>query len=472
MDHKLESMNKPQGPVLIKAENAKKYPVDPDTDYRVADTTKHLKLRVLPSGAMNWEYDYIYRGKRKKQSLGPIGSDTSKGELSPTQARSLVNGYELKRKKGLDPFSKDAKGISLNSYQDEYFNHVKIKPHTNKEGVKFGLSQAEWDDRKSRYRRHIEDTPVGQTPLILLQNSEIRDWFDALVREKPVEAKQCLFLAKNMNKRVLKSSDQLASAIGNKFAEAIDEEEISELNERIDENREPRPITAKEGKAIWKARDESGDRIGALLVQFVMATGVRGISAMRLAKEDMEYGAGEEGGEEKYHFTVKHKKRWDTVVLTELAEKVYLEILAHHKKEGWITEYLFPSEDWTGGKFHGLRNRHMNKQDKRRIFTGRDSKGGIRGAAAAEAPTVLGVLSKTTRDKEKHGLWKIKPVGMHDIRDTFATKADNLEDATDMLQNSRTAGKRTVEKHYRQEQLSQKIKLAKKKDKIIEGLFG
>ena len=78
-------MNKPKGPVNIKLQNALNYPIDKDTDYRVADTTKHLKLRVLQSGYKYWEYDYIWKGVRNKQEIGPLEGPNA---ISPTHASS------------------------------------------------------------------------------------------------------------------------------------------------------------------------------------------------------------------------------------------------------------------------------------------------------------------------------------------------------------------------------------------------
>ena len=81
-------MKRPDKPVLIKLKNALEYPYDPDTDYRVSDTTKHLKLRILRSGNRNWEYDYIHRGKRQKYSWPLEG-------CTPPQARAKVGGKKI-----------------------------------------------------------------------------------------------------------------------------------------------------------------------------------------------------------------------------------------------------------------------------------------------------------------------------------------------------------------------------------------
>ena len=100
-------MKRPDKPVEIKAKNAQNYPTDPDKDYRVSDIQKHLKLRVLRSGAKKWEYDYIHRGSRRKHTMGDLN------DITPPAARALVMGWETNRKKGLDPFTKAAKVISL-----------------------------------------------------------------------------------------------------------------------------------------------------------------------------------------------------------------------------------------------------------------------------------------------------------------------------------------------------------------------
>lgn len=452
-------MKRPDKPVLIKLTNAIAYPSDPDTDYRVSDTTKHLKLRVLRSGTRHWEYDYIWKGKRQKYSWPLEG-------CTPPQARAKVAEWETNRKvKKLDPFTKAAKGISLVAFKDEYFEHRKIKPATNSKGVKSGLSEKEYYERKRRFDKHFADYAIAQTPLLKLQLSEIETWFDNIAKDKPSEALACLFLGSHMTKYALKSSEELRGAIANKFDAAVDKDDVSAIKESIEESRTKRPMTQKEWNALWDTCESYGDELGGLMVQFIMSLSTRGKHAIELSKTDIEFDE-EEGV---YHFTAKFKKKWDTVVLTDRAKKIYEKILALHKKEGWITDYLFPSRDFRGGgKFQGLRNRPMNSNDKQLIFTGRDRRGGIRAAAAKIAPSILGIKSKTKADLERYGEFKLKPLGLHDVRDTYATNAGNISTATQMLQNSQDA---VTKKHYAEESLKDKIKIAKEKDKLLKVMF-
>tara|TARA_R100000458_G_C8275637_1_gene250765 strand:+ start:166 stop:1533 length:1368 start_codon:yes stop_codon:yes gene_type:complete len=452
-------MKKPKGPVNIKLQNALNYPVDPDRDYRVADTTKHLKLRVLPSGYKYWEYDYIWKGVRNKQEIGPLDGPNA---ISPTKAREMVNGWEHNRKvRKIDPFTKAAKGISLSSIKDDYFNWRRIKPATTGKGVVTGLSEAEYKERQRRFKRHFEGEIIAETSLLDLTLQEISSWFDGLVSEKPVEALACLFLAKNMTKFAMKQSDELAQAISNKFELAVDEDELKEIRQAIDENRTKRPISKKEYQAIWEACDESADQLDGLIIQFIAATALRGKHAGDLLKADIQQADG------KYFFTAKFKKNVDTVVLTETAEGVYNKLLALHKEQGWVTEFLFPSLNWTGGKYQGPRNRGMNKDDRKRAWTGNHGSGGIRAKAAKKEPSILGIKSKTQAEKERYGEWKLKPIGLHDIRDTFATEAEDSMDATNLLQNKKVS---VTDKHYRETRLSEKIAVADKKQAIIRKL--
>ena len=46
--------------------------------------------------------------------------------------------------------------------------------------------------------------------------------------------------------------------------------------------------------------------------------------------------------------------------------------------------------------------------------------------AAAEQPSLLGITAKTSAEKAKYGVWKKKPVGIHDVRDTYATEAEDI----------------------------------------------
>ncbi len=421
-------MNKPKGPVNIKLQNALNFPIDKDTDYRVADTTKHLKLRVLQSGYKYWEYDYIWKGVRNKQEIGPLDGPNA---ISPTKAREMVNGWEHNRKvRKIDPFTKAAKGISLSSIKDDYFNWRRIKPATTGKGVVTGLSEAEYKERQRRFKRHFEGEIIAETSLLDLTLQEI-------------------------------SCDELAQAISNKFELAVDEDELKEIRQAIDESRTKRPISKKEYQAIWEACDESADQLDGLIIQFIAATALRGKHAGDLLKADIQQADG------KYFFTAKFKKNVDTVVLTETAEGVYNKLLALHKEQGWVTEFLFPSLNWTGGKYQGPRNRGMNKDDRKRAWTGNHGSGGIRAKAAKKEPSILGIKSKTQAEKERYGEWKLKPIGLHDIRDTFATEAEDSLDATNLLQNKKVS---VTDKHYRETRLSEKIAVADKKQAIIRKL--
>ena len=455
-------MKRPEKPVEIKAKNAQNYPIDPDKDYRVSDIQKHLKLRVLRSGAKKWEYDYIHRGSRRKHTMGDLN------EITPTAARALVMGWETNRKKGLDPFTKAAKGISLTTEAEAYFNHRRIMPKTTKTGVKTGISIEEYRDRQRRFQRHFADDAIAQTPLLKLQLSEIKKWFSRLSAETPSEALHCLFLASHMTSIILEDNEELAGAIVNKFDAAISKDEKKLIKEAIEESRQKRPLTQPEFKALWQAAEEWPDKLEGLLVQFIMCLSIRGKHAGRLLKEDIQKKTLD--GKDYFFIETTFKKTPDIVVLHKAAEDIYKKVLKLHQEKGWITEFLFPSQNWTGGKEQGLRTRGMNKDDIRRAFTG-NSHGakGIRGAAAAQQPSLLGITAKTSAEKAKYGVWKKKPVGIHDVRDTYATEAEDIFEAAAFLQNSSTE---VTKKSYRQEKFSTKLQLATRKGKVLGDILG
>ena len=454
-------MKRPDKPVEIRTENAKKYPVDPDRDYRVSDIQKHLKLRILRSGSRKWEYDYIHKGTRRKHTMGSLD------DLTPTQARALVMGWETNRKKNLDPFTKAAKGISLLTEVDAYFNHRRVMPHTSRTGVKTGISPEEYKDRQRRFTRHFADDAIAQTPLLKLQLSDIKKWFNRLTTDTPSEALHCLFLARHMTSIILEENEELASAIVNKFEAAIPKTEVKLIRDAIDESRTKRPLTQPEFKALWQAAEDWPDKLEGLLVQFIMCLSIRSKHAGRLLKEDIQKRT--INGKEYFYIETTFKKTPDTVVLHKKAEAIYKKVLAHHKKKGWISEFLFPSQNWTGGKDQGLRTRGMNKDDIRRAFTGNSSHKGIRGSAAAQEPSLLGITAKTAAEKAKYGEWKLKPVGIHDVRDTYATAAADIFEAAAFLQNS---GTEVTKKAYRVEKMETKIKLATRKGKVLGDILG
>ena len=462
-------MNRPDGPVEIRLENALKYPIDPDRAYRVADTTHHLKLRVLTSGERYWEYDYIWNGKRHRTKLGDLGKGKTDNTLTPAQARAIVGQKEATRKGidnqgiGRDPYSKSSKGVSLNNQHEDYFEGS-IKPYSNKEGIQTeGVCTQEYNERKRRFKKHIEPTVVGSTRLLSLDKSEIQKWFNSIARHSGnTEAKSCLFLAKHMTEHILDNNEELENAIGNRFKKV----KLTKVNADIKSSRKTRKISDEEMLAIWTACNQWPNKLDACFVKFIVTTASRGKPVMELEKADIEYDA----KRKVYHFTVLHKKKLDTVVLTDRGAEVYQEILEAHKELKIDSPYLFPSLDYTGlktgGHYNKVRNRPMNTQDKKRLWTGTKYTSGIRAIAAMDVPSIAGVAPTTKKQRAERGRWIKTPIGLHDVRDFYGSNASSREEAADMLQNIIKEPSAT-DIHYREKDFEYKMEVANKKAALL-----
>tara|TARA_R110000824_G_C15172820_1_gene673064 strand:+ start:285 stop:1703 length:1419 start_codon:yes stop_codon:yes gene_type:complete len=443
---------KPQGAVLIKYDNAINYPVE-DQYYLVTDTTKHLKLRIdktaIPESKEGrvWVYDFHWRGKRYKKTIGKLDKDSKgQGSLTPPQARDRVNKMENVRKDPVAPqnplyFNPDEDNVlNLNNYFEDFLKERKIKKN----------SEYEINQKKSRYKRHIEDSFIGINPITELTYKKINDWFNSLVsKHGDAEAIKCLGLAKHMTKYLIKNNEL---TLPNKFTFV----EIDDLREEIAQRNEEkkRPLTSEEFKAIWNACEQHHNPVEGLYIQFVMALGTRGKPIAELKEKDVKKIDG------KYQFDVLHKGKPFPVVLNPLAKEVY-EKAVKEAKQYPISPYLFPSYIYSrinsiggtgrlrnknqrnkGGsrynkKVTGVRETPMNQVNRRRIWKGRvdrETKGKL---AVYSRSGILGIAMQTCPS--------VRDVNVHDFRDTWATISDEGI-ATDLLQNY---NKRTISKHYR-----------------------
>ena len=238
------------------------------------------------------------------------------------------------------------------------------------------------------------------------------------------------------------------------------------LRKKIKEHRQKhkRPITANELVAIENACNQWHNKLDGLMIKFILYCGTRGKNTMSLSKQDIE--------KDKIGYFLKtpHKDRMVRVDLTDDAVEIYKEILQTHKEMHIISNYLFPSFDYTGGTFApALRSRHCNGQDKRRAWCGTKGTGGIRSLASKEAPTLLGVKYQTAKQQIEFGEWKIKPCGVHKIRAMYGTEAETSEQATLMLQN-KVQGTALVDGSYREEKPEHTKRIANQKQTLINRL--
>ena len=310
-------------------------------------------------------------------------------------------------------------------------NRAEIKPSVSKRGVVMGNTQYEYEQKEYRFNRAIKPNIIGTTPIVDLSVKEIREWFDNMVMSTPTEAVKCLNLAKHMTRCFIEDNE---ADVPNRFTKI----DTKPVKKSIDESQEKRPMTSEEYKALWFACDEWHNKVEGLFIQFIMQTSARGRAIADLKREDIKKVKGT------YQFNTLHKGKRFLIVLNPSAEEVYLKTLKEAKKYP-ISPYLFPNYIYakTGGvapvtNVIGVRTEPMDNNTMKRIFKGRSTKqvmgklvkhtnGGIRGIASIAEPSIL-------------------TVNLHDIRDTWASMSSNLEEATDLLQNTNSA---TVSKHYR-----------------------
>ena len=455
--------SRPEEAVQIRYDNAITYPTPKDAPYFVSDTTKHLKLRILttcivgkPEGR-TWYYDYYWQGKRCRAKLGTIGTESKTADsLTPKKARELVNSYESNRLQGKHPlkeYEDDVSSMSLNSYYKSFMNRAEIKPSVSKRGVVMGNTQYEYEQKEYRFKRAIKPNIIGTTPIVDLTVKEIREWFDNMVMSTPTEAVKCLNLAKHMTRCFIEDNE---ADVPNRFTKI----DTKPVKKSIDENQEKRPMTPEEYKALWFACDEWHNKVEGLFIQFIMQTSARGKAIADLKREDIKKVKGT------YQFNTLHKGKRFLIVLNDTAEDIYLKALKEAKKYP-ISPYLFPNYIYgmTGGvapeaNVVGVRTEPMNSTTMARVFKGRATKqvmgklvkhtnGGIRGIASIAEPSIL-------------------TVNLHDIRDTWASMSSNLEEATDLLQNTNTG---TVNKHYRQKGAEYYTKLSVVRENLHKKLL-
>jgi integrase len=464
---RVQQGSRPEEAVQIRYDNALTYPTPKDAPYFVSDTTKHLKLRILttcivgkPEGR-TWYYDYYWNGKRCRAKLGTIGTESKTADsLTPKKARELVNSYESNRLQGKHPlkeYEDDVSSMSLNIYYKSFMNRAEIKPSVSKRGVVMGNTEWEYNQKALRYKRNLETNVIGKTPIVDLTVKEIREWFDEMVMSTPTEAVKSLNLAKHMTRCFIEDNE---ADVPNRFTKI----DTKPVKKSIDENQEKRPMTPEEYKALWFACDEWHNKVEGLFIQFIMQTSARGKAIADVKRDDVKKVKGQ------YQFNTLHKGKRFLIVLNDTAEDIYLKALKEAKKYP-ISPYLFPNYIYSrNGKgtqstsrrqqVIDVRAEPMDNNSMKRIFKGRSTKkvkgklvkhtnGGIRGIASIAEPSIL-------------------TVNLHDIRDTWASMSSNLEEATDLLQNTNSA---TVSKHYRHKGAEHYTKLSVVRENLHKKLL-
>ena len=444
--------------IQIKYENAINYKPDADSDYFVSDLLQnHLKLRVLRSGSKVWVYDYIYRGKRKRHTFGTLAKERKGNGLTPAQARETVSAWEALRKAGKNPLAevaKDVRDMTLNKFFDEEFLHLSfVKPSStvNQQGtpVRLGNSEDEYYAKQKIWTKHLRDT-LGGVPVVEITTKMVSTWFDKIAKATPSHSLKVIGLAKYVTSQLLLMYEDLDNLTSNKF----DRVNTQDIRKAVDLSRNPTALTPEEFKAIWNACDEWHNKVEGLYVKFMMLVSARGKNVSEIKLTDMKKING------KYMFNILHKGKPFPIVLNDLAEEVYLQTLEAKKQYPFISQYLFPHYVYDSERrVIGVTDKPMSKDTRQRIWRGRSTKqsrgmivkatGGIKGLASIVVPSVA-------------------TKSIHQIRHTYATNAENSYEAKDLLQN-RTVG--VIDKHYRQKDFENSLKLAETQSKIARQLL-
>ena len=444
--------------IQIKYENAINYKPDADNDYYVSDLLQnHLKLRVHKKGSKVWVYDYIYRGKRKRHTFGTLAKERKGDGLTPAQAREAVSAWEVLRKQGKNPLAEketNVRDMTLNKFFDEEFLHLSfVKPSQtlNRQGtpVRLGNSEDEYYAKQKIWNRHLRDT-LGGVPVIEITTKMVSTWFDKIAKATPSHSLKVIGLAKYVTSQLLLMYEDLDNLTSNKF----DRVNTQDIRKAVDLSRNPTALTPEEFKAIWNACDEWHNKVEGLYVKFMMLVSARGKNVSEIKLTDMKKING------KYMFNILHKGKPFPIVLNDLAEEVYLQTLEAKKQYPFISQYLFPHYVYDSERrVIGVTDKPMSKDTRQRIWRGRSTKqsrgmivkatGGIKGLASIVVPSVA-------------------TKSIHQIRHTYATNAENSYEAKDLLQN-RTVG--VIDKHYRQKDFENSLKLAETQSKIARQLL-
>ena len=444
--------------IQIKYENAINYKPDADNDYYVSDLLQnHLKLRVHKKGSKVWVYDYIYRGKRKRHTFGTLAKERKGDGLTPAQAREAVSAWEVLRKQGKNPLAEketNVRDMTLNKFFDEEFLHLSfVKPSQtlNRQGtpVRLGNSEDEYYAKQKIWNRHLRDT-LGGVPVIEITTKMVSTWFDKIAKATPSHSLKVIGLAKYVTSQMLLMYEELDNLTSNKF----DRINTQDIRKAVDLSRNPTALTPEEFKAIWNACDEWHNKVEGLYVKFMMLVSARGKNVSEIKLTDMKKING------KYMFNILHKGKPFPIVLNDLAEEVYLQTLEAKKQYPFISQYLFPHYVYDSERrVIGVTDKPMSKDTRQRIWRGRSTKqsrgmivkatGGIKGLASLVVPSVA-------------------TKSIHQIRHTYATNAENSYEAKDLLQN-RTVG--VIDKHYRQKDFENSLKLAETQSKIARQLL-
>ena len=444
--------------IQIKYENAINYKPDADNDYYVSDLLQnHLKLRVHKKGSKVWVYDYIYRGKRKRHTFGTLAKERKGNGITPAQAREAVSAWEVLRKQGKNPLAEketNVRDMTLNKFFDEEFLHLSfVKPSQtlNRQGtpVRLGNSEDEYYAKQKIWNRHLRDT-LGGVPVIEITTKMVSTWFDKIAKATPSHSLKVIGLAKYVTSQLLLMYEDLDNLTSNKF----DRVNTQDIRKAVDLSRNPTALTPEEFKAIWNACDEWHNKVEGLYVKFMMLVSARGKNVSEIKLTDMKKING------KYMFNILHKGKPFPIVLNDLAEEVYLQTLEAKKQYPFISQYLFPHYVYDSERrVIGVTDKPMSKDTRQRIWRGRSTKqsrgmivkatGGIKGLASIVVPSVA-------------------TKSIHQIRHTYATNAENSYEAKDLLQN-RTVG--VIDKHYRQKDFENSLKLAETQSKIARQLL-
>ena len=450
-------------PIQIKYENASDYKPNPDSDYFVADSKQdHLKLRVLRTGQKTWVYDYLYNGKRKRHSFGELAKEAKGKGLTPPQARQMVADWEAIRRQGKNPMlsqDSDIKRITLNKFFDEDFlnlNYVKpsvIRKKNAKgvwEEVRQGQTTQTYKQNIAIWNNHVRKD-IGDTPVIDLQVKVINSWWSKIAENTPSHSIKIMGLVRFVMKELLNMHDDLDSLTSNKFIKI----RIAGVRKGVDDLRKPKPIEAPEFKALWEACKEWHNPVEGLYIQFIMATSARGQAVADIKCSDIKQKNG------RYHFNTLHKNKLFPIVMNELVESIYLQTLEARKKYP-LSPYLFPKYIYDSERnITGVAKTAIDSATRQRIWRGRSTKQSKGKLVVNTNGGLRGLASKTCRS--------VLTVGLHDVRDTFASHAENVQVATDMLQNKLTS---TTDKHYREKQFIANQSTADKQLEIVKQLIG
>ena len=401
-----------------------------DYIYFVTDTSEgRLLLRVYPSGhrAFHYSNGYVVSGKGGKKKHRPVLAKFEEATVSAM--RKKVQEYNRVRSNGGNPFAADLQMLTLNIFLDDHFMPNKQRPSFNSDGIRIaGVSAKEYKNRLSMINKHIRPA-IGAIKLKDMNYIAVDEFLTDVQKKTATQARNIRVFLIDAWREALRSHSDLRLP---NFFEMWDIKALNKVIKSTSKDARPLDEDKGEGTAMFNAIEASieTNKLIARCIKLIYLTSSRKSDISSLQWEQIEY----DKDREKYFFKETQEK--DSEPLKYFGPdsvKLIEEIRNVHKEHGLVKfKHVFPQLDKKRGVYV---DKAITESMLRTVFegSGHGKISGILGAAAKEAPTLLGTN-------------KIPKFTLHDFRDTVGSNMSAEEGQLALGHKSKT----TTEQYYKQ----------------------